>query len=216
LRPSDRQAFAERVRGETPSAVPAPAESQQSEQAASKPAALEELKKAHRSDRRSLPLPRINFKLAGVIGAAAVIVLIGGLALWHHGSKEPLSATVRKQAGFPLYYPSEVPAGYTLKQDSVRLDNGIVFYSLVRGAKTILFSQQEVPTSPPDLAHLQGFKKVTTFNGDDVAVGTSNGQPTALLLTDTTLITVTGSKDASKDAIFKLAQDMQPLSTSTD
>jgi hypothetical protein len=63
---------------------------------------------------------------------------------------------------------------------------------------------------------LQGFKKVTTFNGDDVAVGTSNGQPTALLLTDTTLITVTGSKDASKDAIFKLAQDMQPLSTSTD
>lgn len=148
-----------------------------------------------------------------IIGIVAILILIiggfGGFYLIR--AKNPIPENIRKEANFILYYPNELPGGYKLDKSSVKYDNGVVFYSLTKSSSSLLISEQSVPSNPPDLDHLMGFNKITTFAGN-VALGSVNNQPTAILLTDSTLLTITGTgKNSTKDTVSQTIQNMKKL-----
>jgi hypothetical protein len=173
-------------------------------------------------DTSHIPTSRPNYvhslrnTLITVITTILILAALAGVGTYfykRHVDALPFPKVDIKSVSFPFYYPSELPPGYKPLKNSFSLQNGgVVFYSLTNGNARIKVSEQAVPEAPPDLAHIYGFKKVTTANGNDVAVGTTNSQPTALLLADTTLITVTGLKGVPKDTVFQTAQSMNILS----
>lgn len=123
-------------------------------------------------------------------------------------STAALPSTITNRAAFSLYYPSPMPAGYTYRKDSANFENDIVFYILQNNNQTVFVSEQAIPTAPPDINNLLGFKSLTTPAGN-AAVGLVGGRPTAILLSNTTLITITGSGNTPKDTIAALTTNMQ-------
>lgn len=154
------------------------------------------------------PRPKSRKKLIVCI-VVILIVLCVLVGLYLTRPKTPIPENIRKQADFPLYYPERLPDGYKLDKGSVKYENGVVFYSLVKDSSSLLISEQSIPSNPPDLDHLKGFSKIATFAGN-VALGSVNNQPTAILLTDSTLLTITG-KNSTKDAVSQVTQNMGSL-----
>jgi hypothetical protein len=124
----------------------------------------------------------------------------------------PLPGSVTKHALFPLYYPSPVPDGYSYMRGSATIENGILFYALGTNNKSndIRISEQAVPAAPPDLNHIAGFTTMQTLAGN-TAIGTSLNKPMAIILSNTTLITITGSKSTPSDIVSEVARAMASL-----
>lgn len=120
-------------------------------------------------------------------------------------------ATVVKQAGFPLYYPSPLPLGYGYQEGSAEVSNGLVTYRIKDGNNLVTISEQVRPPNPPVLTRLAGFTSLSTDAGN-AAVGTANTkQPLAIIVSNTTLITITGQANVPSDIVAKVAQAMSSL-----
>jgi hypothetical protein len=125
----------------------------------------------------------------------------------------PFPKTVRNQVGFPLYYPSALPHDYALDKHSVSYKSGVVFYVLRNDKDSIFINEQKAPVVAPDLKKLEetlSFKKIDTPIGDAVT-GLEIDKPTAILVTNTTLITVTGNKTVPADVIVAVVKSMASL-----
>lgn len=146
----------------------------------------------------------------GSSSVACLLVVIGVLWLVHSRDHGSLPAFVERTANFPLYYPSPLPSGYAYKQGSAKNDNNIVFYSLQKGNLTISVSEQASPPNPPDLAHIKGFTNFQTLAGS-TALGASFGRPVAIVLSNTTLITITGSSYVPRSVVGNIARGMSSL-----
>lgn len=139
-------------------------------------------------------------------------IITGGILSWHYIKDRsiPIPENIRQSVNFPLYYPSKLPTGYVFKKNSAKTDNNIIFYTLRGSSDEISISEQSVPIHPPDLKSLPGFNNFSSPAGT-VAVGTVNGSPVAILLTDHSLVTIAGSKNTSIDTVTKLAESMASL-----
>jgi hypothetical protein len=142
---------------------------------------------------------------------AALLLSVGTYFYFTNRTQSTIPQETQESVSFPVYYPSELPEGYQLKKDSIKVDRDIVFYSFSNDDKNIMISEQAIPPTPPDLAHIEGFKHLTIPAGD-AATGVNNGQPTALLLTDTTLVSITGIKGVSEKNVSDILQSMESLS----
>lgn len=152
-----------------------------------------------------------SWRVALWIGvAAAVVIFIAGVFIFMHRNTDPLPAALEKNAGFPLYYPSPVPAGYSYRKGSGKLNGNIVFYEMQSGNDVLSVSEQPTPPNPPDLAHLAGFTSLQTPAGN-TAIGMTLGQPIAIILSNTTLITITGHKNVPSDVVSNFAKSMISL-----
>ena len=164
------------------------------------------------------PLSTRRFHLPGnrklwVISILLVVSLGlagGGLYYYHQRSDWPIPKTVRSQIQFPIYYPSPMPNGYNYQKGFAKVQNGILFYKITSGNRIIVISEQAIPNAPPDLNNLIGFKKLVTLAGT-AAVGSNNGQPIAIVLSNTTLIDINGSKNVPNDVVGNLAESMKAL-----
>ena len=134
----------------------------------------------------------------------------GGLYYYRQRSDWPIPKTVRSQVQFPIYYPSPMPNGYIYQKGSAKVQDGILFYKIASGNRVIVISEQAIPVAPPDLNNLIGFKKLVTLAGN-AAVGSNNGQPIAIVLSNTTLIDINGSKNVPNDVVGNLAESMSTL-----
>jgi hypothetical protein len=144
-----------------------------------------------------------------------VIVLLTGAFLtfkYYQDKNSPFPRKIRQNVSFTLYYPQVIPAGYKYQTGSTHIENGVVFLRLKAGEKAISVSEQAVPTAPPDLNSLTslGFKKVETLAGS-IVLGNNGGIPTAVILNQSSLITVTGTKGVPLDRVGKIAQSLQSV-----
>jgi hypothetical protein len=172
------------------------------------------MEETNRKPARMLESPPKSYKKL-IIGIFLVIlIIVSSLFVYFMQAKDsnPFPKNIRTSINFPLYYPLPLPNEYSLSKTSLKNSNGIIFYSLNNGKKTILISEQTVPSKPPDLAHIEDFKHIAVSAGD-AATGLNGGQPTALLLTDTTLITITGLGGVSENNISDTLQNMKLIST---
>jgi hypothetical protein len=146
--------------------------------------------------------------------SVALIVLAAagaaGAVYVSHSRTQSLPSNVVKSAQFPLYFPAPLPDGSTFKDGSARQEAGIIFYSIETSRGAVSVSEQPIPDRPPSLSSLIGFKKFDTPYGTAVT-GKNGNAPVALISTDTTLITLTGTNAAATDTVISLARAMMPL-----
>jgi len=141
---------------------------------------------------------------------ALIIVIAVGSALFFSRDKSPIPRSIRQAVSFTLYYPNALPQGYSLRSKSVRGDSGIVFYSLANDKRQVNVSQQPLPSNPPNLNNLGGFSKLEATAGK-AAVGANGSSPTAIILSNTTLITINGTPGTPQDVVTNIAKAMTSL-----
>ncbi|MEJ0073179.1 MAG: hypothetical protein WDN27_03835 [Candidatus Saccharibacteria bacterium] len=137
-----------------------------------------------------------------------IILCVGGFLLLHKTTALPQSVT--SSLSFPVYYPTSLPAGYQLDKSTVKVQDQRLFYQFKKGPNTIYVIEQVAPDHPPDLKNLNGFGQVSTITGEAV-LGTANSQPTGILLTKSTLVTVDGSKGMPVEQIGTLLQSLRSV-----
>jgi len=146
------------------------------------------------------------------IAITVVLAIIGGsLFFYIHHDSDPLPASITKNASFALYYPSPVPTGYAYKKGSAKINDGVVFFTLNSADYDITVSEQQAPFNPPQLSNLPGFTTIQTSAGSSV-IGVTLQKPIAITLTNTTLITITGTEKTPSDVVATLAKTMNSLS----
>lgn len=155
---------------------------------------------------------KLLFRLLAVV----IIIAVATSTWWYFSSKGsgPIPKKIRQSVNFSLYYPSQLPAGYSLDKSSVKFSNQIVFFNLKSVDNTINISEQTAPANPPDFATLEKFN--TSFKSLDVIggkaiYGTAESLPVAFLLSNTTLVNISGTKNTPLDAVAKTTQSMSPL-----
>jgi hypothetical protein len=139
---------------------------------------------------------------------AGVVVLAG--VVWYVLTRlqtDPLPAAVTQEVNYPVYYPKSVPGGYGYKPGSARYDQGIIVYVLDSGAATITVTEQSMPANPPDLSHLTGFTPASVPAGY-AAFGQVSAKPSAIILANSTLITLAGTASVSATDVHSIAQSL--------
>lgn len=118
-------------------------------------------------------------------------------------------AGFKQKVGFPIYYPTTLPDGYVLKQDSIKVTDSIIFFSIAHDDEYISFSQQSISGKPPDLKAATGFHPTPVPAGTAYAGDNEFGKPTAILATRTTLINISGSDDVTDLLVGQILQSMK-------
>ena len=165
---------------------------------------------------------RISKKVVGSVVLVVVIVSLLGVMVFHKKTvitppSQPLATiplSVRRSVSFPLYFPSAPSPGYSLLTDSVRTDSGVVFFAFSKGVFRVFVSEQTPPQKLPDfqkLKDLLGFKKLDEPYATDAVIGAYAGQPTAIILTNTTMITLTSANNTPSDVIIDFAKSLHSL-----
>lgn len=127
-------------------------------------------------------------RIAITLGLVAAIVLgIGTYSLLHRPAN-PL-AIYAQSVDFPLYYPSSLPDGYSISQDTSYSDNTI-FFTIRSSNGDIVVAQQKVPDQTSTM-RVDGFSSVSTGIGT-LTLGSVNGTATGFVTTDRTLISLRG------------------------
>jgi hypothetical protein len=149
-----------------------------------------------------------------IIPALALFVLLVAFisaGIYFHRSTPPLPKTVTGGVNFPVYYPSYLPKGYAFDKSSTHLENQILFFGLSNKKEKISISEQAAPKNPPDfeliLKRNVSFKKLDVTGGQAI-YGVSQNIPAAIILTNTTLINISGSSNIPLDNIAKITQSL--------
>jgi len=110
---------------------------------------------------------------------------------------------------YQVFYPTRIPKGYSYKKGTATSHNGLLFYKFVNGKKVITITEQAAPPKYIDLNKIvEGYTALKVPIGR-AAVGTSVGNPSVIIITDTTLINITSSKGVAKNQVTSLAQKMK-------
>jgi len=95
---------------------------------------------AKKRSKKFLKLLIILVLLAGLIG--------GGLYAYPKYVKaNPFTPDIQTNADFSLFYPTKLPAGYTIDKSTIKLTNGVVIYAAANGDLRIIFTIQKTPPS---------------------------------------------------------------------
>lgn len=129
--------------------------------------------------------------IVGIVLAAAAIFGAGYLLKSSSASsaEKGIPASITRQVNYSLYFPSPMPHGYTYMKDTATFQIGEVFYKFSNGRKRVTVKEEPINGNKPDLNLLVGYTRLNTPVGQ-AAVGTSVGQPTAVVVTKTTVITM--------------------------
>lgn len=142
--------------------------------------------------------------LAGVI-VLAVIAAGGIFAYPRLVQANPFSSDIQTNAGYKLFYPSKLPAGYTIDKTNINLANGVVIYSANNGDKRLVFTMQK---TPPNFDFNTFYKQQLSNNqqyqtpyGQAVVGKNSDRFLGSLAAGGTWLLVSTNSQDVSMDDI---------------
>lgn len=122
----------------------------------------------------------------------------------------PLPKAIVRDSTFPVYYPNPLPDGISYQQDSAKRDHGVLTYNLHTGSQTIHIFEQTAPSSAPDLDHLPGFSHLQIPAGK-AAIGQTLNRPVAIILSNTTIINISGDTKVPSDVVTSVAKAMRSL-----
>ena len=143
------------------------------------------------------------------IGATTYWLLVGRQA-------SPLPRTVVAQVDFPVYFPSPMPSGYTLKADSAGGDNNTVYYTLTDGTdKTAITVTIQATPAKFDASQLIGKNPIPTSISP---VGTlynlsTGGSSKYMLTTGKTLLFITSPKEIDGKVIDTITSNLAEIRT---
>lgn len=144
----------------------------------------------------SAPETRHKRLLGGKRLSLAAAVVVAGLAIFGAGyllkgsnDSQGIPASITRQVNYDLYFPSPMPQGYIYMKDTATFQIGQVFYKFANGKKRVTVNEQPMPDPKPNLAKLPGYTQFSSSVGP-AAIGTDLGEPTAVILTPTTVITM--------------------------
>lgn len=158
-----------------------------------------------KTKRRKKPILYIAFIL--------IIATIGVAVLYYVKSKSPaIPSSVTQSVSFPVYYPSSLPNGYKYMTGSAKSQSGLLFFKFTNGSSKISATEQSAPSAKIQLSSLPKFSSIKVSEGQ-ASVGTSLGAPSAVLLTNSTLIDLIGEGKASKNDIIFITQNMKPITS---
>jgi hypothetical protein len=129
--------------------------------------------------------------IGGGAAAIAIGLFAGGYLLKSSNTANTIPPSIVKQANFDVYFPSPMPPGYTYMKDTATFAIGDVFYKFSNGTKRVTVKEQPINGNKPDLNLLVGYTQFDLPFGR-AAVGTSIGQPAAVVVTNTTVISLNG------------------------
>lgn len=149
-------------------------------------------------------------KILAVTLGIFLIGILGYLYNSYRRSFPPsLPQSVIGSVNFKIYYPSRVPSGYLYKKGSATSHNGLLFSKFINGKKIITVTEQAAPAANIDFNKLEGGYTSIESSIGRAAVGISVGNPSIIIITDSTLISINSSKGVPKDQVIGFAKNMK-------
>jgi hypothetical protein len=143
-----------------------------------------------------------------------VIVILSGGGLWYglntHQGVSILPMSIVNEVSFKVYFPPKETAGYGYSLGTAKYNNGLLSYKLNNRTNIITVIEQVAPPKAIDLTVLPGYSKLELAIGQAV-IGQSIGNPSVIILTDSTLINMTSSKNVTPSDIARVAHDMEAV-----
>lgn len=215
MRPADRQAFEQRVRGErpvTPALPPPPPEPLLEAEASPEMEKSDHISASSNSETVAWLRSHLKLIVLGLVGLAVTCLLVYWLFLRsdHSGINE---ATYQqfvswgKSTTFPVYYPGALPEGYGIETNSI--SSKTTTYSFIvtapNGINLVVIEQPR----PMVIERVTKTKDIATSLGK-AYLANLNGQQAGFILTDKTLVTIS-SANASGDQLTQVIQSLRPL-----
>ena len=160
----------------------------------------------------------LKFKKTLIVTPLILILLAAvGAGLWLGFDEQPesslsqleapFSQAVRQQAGFGLYYPAQLPPGFSFNTNSVQVSPNYVLFSFQYDGGFVVITQQPKPAVMEKLSKTKEFK---TASGQ-AFIADVNGKAVGFLLTDKTLVIISGIDKANADKLELLLRSFKPL-----
>lgn len=191
-----------------PQQHPAPHNNRPAEPASHQPASAQ-----HHS---VTPRPKKRRRMRIILILLILLAAAGAGGYWYMSNKlsSPIPANIRASVSFPLLYPSKLPAGYHLDNNSFSSSGGVVLYSAQNGSGTkIAFTVQQRPSGFDfNNFYKQGLTNPSTFDTSlgQAALGTTNGRPLGSLLTDKSwLLVSSASKSVQSDDLRLILNNLK-------
>jgi hypothetical protein len=151
----------------------------------------------------------------------AMVVLVTGASLVYFGyflksstSGNSIPPKIVQQAGFPVYFPSPMPNGYTYMKDTATFQIGQVFYKFANGSKRVTVNEQPLPEQPPKL-DLPGYQQFNATVGK-ATVGATYGVSSAEVIAGKTLISLNSSGGVTQDELKAAINSLKNIGLSSD
>lgn len=162
---------------------------------------------------------RRRLHIAAIVGGALIVIagLTGGAwALMHRSNwPDPQLVAVAKAAAYPIYFPSQLPKGFSDTASSVTNSNGVFIYALTYdGNKKLYVSAVPKPTGVQfdDFYNRILTNKQNVQNTAGTAViGNANNQPVGSLVTDKTWVTMNAPKGLDTPRLQTLVSSLKQL-----
>lgn len=167
------------------------------------------------------PRPKSRRKLSLKLFAAGACIGVAGLlfaagyGLKSSADSKSLPAKVTGQADYTVYFPSPMPPGYSYMKDTATFQIGQVFYKFNNGRKRVTVKEEPVPNQKPNLSLLAGYRQFDTPIGK-AALGSTFGQPIAVVVTNSTIITLNGTGGVTDDELMTAVKNLKNIGQSSD
>jgi hypothetical protein len=154
-----------------------------------------------------------RWKLIALI--CSITIAVAGASVWlivaHPWVQtSSLPSGITHTAAFPLYYPAPVPDGFAYAAGSAKLDRNLLLFKMRRGSTVLTVTEQPAPTNAPNFSQLSGFQSVPVQAGKAV-IGSSLGEPIALFLSNTTLVTASSPNNTPSDVLVGFVKNLHSL-----
>lgn len=160
--------------------------------------------------------PGLKLFTALVCLAVGGLLVAAGYAFKSSEDPKTLPAQVTSRADYSVYFPSPMPDGYTYMKDTATFQIGQVFYKFSNGLKRVTVKEEPAPNPAPNLSLLAGYNQFDAPVGK-AAVGTSAfGQPTAVVVTPTTVITLNGTGGVTGDELMTAIKNLKNIGRSSE
>lgn len=160
-------------------------------------------------------LPGFRF-VAVTVGILVVIVIavITGLVL-HGRSRDPLPADIKQEAGFRLYYPEQVPAGFHFDEAKYDSSAKVVTYDYTNtDGNKIYFSLQPKPANfnfnDFNKKQLSGAHQIDTPSGT-ATIGILQQETVSSVVTDKSWVLISAGEKVSLDQLEQVSKSLTPV-----
>jgi hypothetical protein len=157
-------------------------------------------------------LKRRNLKPIIIIALPLIAagIFVAGYSLKSSSDSGTVPSSVTNQAKFNVYFPSPMPSGYSYMKDTATFQIGEVFYKFGDGKKRITVKEEPAGQTKPDLKLLSGYTQFSSPSGP-AAIGSSFGQPIAVVVTPNTVITMNSSGSVSADELKTAVSNLKSI-----
>jgi hypothetical protein len=158
-----------------------------------------------------------------VLGLATVLLLIGIGGTWltlgrSAASIQMIPSNIRTAVDFPLYYPEQLPKGYTINPSSFGATNEVVTYSINYGTDSKLaISLQPIPrTFDFTQFYANSMKDALSVNTTigTAKIGNINGVQTVSLTNAKTWLLISAPNGIGNDALLSVLKSFRPVPSS--